>query len=68
MKFLLFIFLITRTQQYYFDQFIQNETYMDENRLQELNKLSDRTSGRSMISNKILIIIIACLSIVVIAT
>jgi Ca2+/H+ antiporter len=68
MKFLLFIFLITRTQQYYFDQFIQNETYMNENRLQELNKSSDRTSGRSMISNKILIIIIACLSIVVIAT
>jgi Ca2+/H+ antiporter len=68
MKLLLFLFLITRTQQYYFDQFIQNETYMNENRLQELNKPSDRTSGRSMISNKILIIIIACLSIVVIAT
>ncbi len=68
MKLLLFIFLITRTQQYYFNQFIQNETYMDENRLQELNKSSDKTSVRSMISNKILIIIMACLSIVVIAT
>jgi len=68
MKLLLFIFLITPTQQYYFDQFIQNETYMNEHRLQELNKPSDRTSGRSMISNRIIIIIIACLSIVVIAT
>ncbi|CAF1007391.1 unnamed protein product [Rotaria sp. Silwood1] len=66
MKFLLFIFLITRTQQYVFDRFIQNQTNIDENRLQVLNNQYQKNPNRSVISNKILIIIIACLTMVVI--
>ncbi|CAF1051839.1 unnamed protein product [Rotaria sordida] len=66
MKLLFFIFLITQTQHYVFDRFIQNQTNIDENHLQELNKEYQKTSIRSMISNKVLIIIIiACLTIVI---
>jgi Ca2+/H+ antiporter len=62
MRILLFIFLIIRTQQDVFDQFIQNETYRAaENQLQQTEK-------SSLISNKVLLVIIVCLSIIVIAT
>jgi hypothetical protein len=64
MKILLIIFLITRSQQYFFQEFIQNETYVGESRSQS----SEKNSIRSMISNKVIAIIIACLSVILIAT
>ncbi|CAF1182014.1 unnamed protein product [Adineta steineri] len=68
MKLLLFIFLIIRPEQYFFQQFIQNDTYAIENRLQQLHKSSEKTSIKSILSNKIFLFSIPCLFIVIIAT
>jgi hypothetical protein len=66
MQILLVIFLITKTQQYSFnDQVIQNETFIATNQVQQLNNQSEKTSW---ISNKVLMIIMVCLSIIVITT
>ncbi|CAF1069513.1 unnamed protein product [Adineta steineri] len=68
MKLLLFIFLIIRPEQYFFQQFIQNDTYAIENRLQQLHKSSENNSIKSILSNKIFLFSIPCLFIVIIAT
>jgi hypothetical protein len=66
MQILLVIFLITKTQQYSVnDQVIQNETFIATNQVQQLNNQSEKTSW---ISNKVLMIIMVCLSIIVITT
>jgi len=57
--------LLTRSQQDFFDQFIQNETSIAENQLEQFNRQSEKTL---LISNKLLIIIIVCLFIILIAT
>lgn len=57
MKILLFIFLITRPEQYFF----QNQTYINEYPLPQTEKTL-------VLSKKVFIIIIVCISIIVIAT
>jgi hypothetical protein len=57
--------LLKRSQQDFFDQFIQNETSIAENQLEQFNQQSEKTL---LISNKLLIIIIVCLFIILIAT
>lgn len=54
-----------RSQQYVFNQFLQNQTNVFNNRLQESNKQYHKSSVRSVISNRVLIIMIACFTIVV---
>lgn len=54
-----------RSQQYVFNQFLQNQTNVFNHRLQESNKQFHKSSVRSVISNRVLIIMIACFTIVV---
>ncbi|CAF1363611.1 unnamed protein product [Adineta ricciae] len=60
MKLLLFIFLLTRPEQYFFHQFIRNDTHRQ--------AIEEKSSVKPMISNKVFLIIIACLFLVVVAT
>ena len=60
MKILPFIFLIIQTHEYFFEEFIQNDTYINDYHLQAPEKTS-------VISNKVLVVIIVCVSIVLIA-
>ena len=68
MKLLFFAFLLIRSQSYVFNQFLHNGTNTDENLLQELNKQSEKHSIRSNMSKKVLVVVIACLTIVAIVT
>ena len=66
MKLILFIFFLTQTQEHVFNQSLHKQTNTDENRSQKTSKESGKSSIAPTISNKIFVIIIACLITVVI--